>query len=76
MAPEIPVTKTPEAEASVTDMAKSDNSTKTHYETLSEQELRIQREEEKYALFIGILSKEEESDTETDTDDNTYKYFA
>ena len=72
---EIPVAKTPEAEASATDTAKSDNSTETHYKTLSEQELRIQREEEKYALFIDILSKEEESDTETDTDDNAYSYF-
>ena len=65
----------PVAEASVTDMAKSDDSTKTHYETLLEQELRMQRTEDKYALFIGILSEEEESDTEIDTDDNTYTYL-
>ena len=71
---DIPVAKTPEAEASVMDTAKSDDSTKTHYEML-EQELRMLREEEKYALFISILGKEEESDTETDTDDNTYTYF-
>ena len=36
---DIPVAKTPEAEALVTDMAKSDDSTETHYETLPEQEL-------------------------------------
>ena len=72
---DIPVAKTPEAEASVMDTVKSDDSTETHYEVLSEQELRMQREEEKYTLFIGILGKEEESNTETDTDDNTYTYF-
>ena len=44
----------------MTDMAKSYDSTKMHYEMLLEQELRMQREEEKYTLFIGILSKEEE----------------
>ena len=76
VAAEIPAIKTPEAEVSVTDMAKSDVSTKMHYETLSEQELRLQRgEEEKYALFFGILSAEEESNTGTDTDNNTYTYF-
>ena len=72
---DIPAAKTPEAEVSATDMAKSDDSTETHYETLLEQELRMQREEVKYALFIGILSKEEESNIETDTDYNTYTYF-
>ena len=41
------------------DTAKSDDS-ETHYEMLLEQELRMQREEEKYALFISILSEEEE----------------
>ena len=71
---EIPATKTPEAEASATDTAKSDDSTKMHYEMLLEQELRLEREEI-YALFIGILSEEEERTTETDTDENTYTYF-
>ena len=33
---------------------------------LLEQELRMQREEEIYALVIGIQSKEEESNTKTD----------
>ena len=53
---DIPVIKTSETEASVTDTAKSDNSTEMHYEMLLEQELRMQRKEEKYALFISILS--------------------
>ena len=52
----IPVIKNPEAEteASVTDttdMAKSGNNTDMHYEMLSEQELQMQREEEKYAFL-------------------------
>ena len=59
----------------MTDTAKSDDNTKTQYEMLSEQELRMQRKEEKYALFISILNKEEESNTETDIDDNAYTYF-
>ena len=74
-AADIPVAKTAEAEASAMDTAKSDNSNETHYEMLSEQELRMQREEEEYMLFIDILGKEEESDTVTDTGDNTYTYF-
>ena len=61
---DIPLAKTPEVEASAMDMAKSHDSTKTLYKVLSEQELRMQREKEKYALFIGILGKEEESNTE------------
>ena len=46
-----------------------------HYEMLLEQELGMQREEEKYALYISILDTEEESNTETDTNDTTYTYF-
>ena len=72
---EIPAAKTPEAEASVTDTAKSDDSIETHYKMLLEQELRTQREEEKYAMHIGILSIKEESVTETDSDDNAYSCF-
>ena len=77
VAADIPAINTPEAgtEASATDMAKSDDSINMHYEMLSEQELQMQREEEKYALFISILGAEEESNTETDTNDNTYTYF-
>ena len=76
VAADIPAIKTPEAEteASATDRAKSDNSTEMHYEILLEQEVRMLREE-KYALFISILSAEEENNTETDTNDNTYIYF-
>ena len=66
---------TPVPEAPVEDTAKSDDSTETHYEMLMEQELRIQREEEKYAIYIGMLSKEVESNTETDTDETMYSYF-
>ena len=68
-------TETPVAEASATDTAKSDDSTKTHYKMLSEQELRTQREEEKYAIYISMLSEEEKSNTETDTNKNAYSYF-
>ena len=73
----IPAIKTLEAEikASATDTAKSHNSIDTHYETLLGQELRMQREEEKYALFTSILDTGDESISETDTNNNTYTYF-
>ena len=63
------------AETPVTDTVRSDDSTETHYEMLTEQELRLQREDEKYAIYLGILGKEEDSDTETVTDKTTYSYF-
>ena len=56
-----------------TDTARSGDSTEMHYKMLTEQELRLQREEEKYAIYISMLRREEESDTETNTD--TYSYF-
>ena len=40
-----------------------------------EQELRMQREEEKHTIYIAMLSEEKESDTETNTDENAYSYF-
>ena len=55
----------------MTDTARSDDSTETHYKTLTEQDLRLQREKERYAIYIGMLSEEEESDTETDTNKTT-----
>ena len=67
--------ETPMVEAPVADTVKSDDSTKTHYETLMDQELRMQREQEKYAIYIGMLSNKEKSNTETDTDKNAYSYF-
>ena len=74
---DISAIKAPEAEteALATDMAKSDDSINMHYEILSEQELRMQREEEKYALHISMLDTGEESNTETDTNHTTYTYF-
>ena len=42
---------------------------------LMEQELRLQREEEKYTIYIGMLSEEEENSKETDTNEATYSYF-
>ena len=57
------------AETPWTDTMRSDGSTETHYESLTEQELTLQREEVKYAIYTGMLNKEEESDTETNTDE-------
>ena len=66
VAADISAIKTPEAEteASTTDTARPDDSIDMHYEMLSEQELRMQREEEKYTLYISILYTEEESNTD------------
>ena len=67
--------ETPVAEALSTDMAKTDDSMETHYKMLTEQELRLQKEEEKYTIHIHMLSEGEESDTEMDTGKPTYLYF-
>ena len=74
---DISAIKTPESEieASKTDTARPDDSIYTHYEMLSEQKLRMQREEEKCALYGSTLDTEEESDTVTDTNNTTYTYF-
>ena len=41
-------------------------------EGLTDQEKMLQKEEEKYAIYVGGLSEEEESDTETDTDESPH----
>ena len=43
-------------------------------EGLTEQELHLQREEEKYALYLDTL-KPEESDTESETDKSEYPFY-
>ena len=42
---------------------------------LTDQEQTLQREEEEYAIYIGMLSDEEESNTETDTDESAYLFY-
>ena len=39
---------------------------------LTDQEKTLQKKEEEYAIYVGMLSKEEESDTKTDTDEAPY----
>ena len=60
----------PEASAAtpVTEVIKLENITEENNGGLTDQEQRLQREEEEYAIYISILSDEEESNTETDTD--------
>ena len=41
-------------------------------ERLTDHEKTLQKEEEEYAIYIGMLSEEEESDTKTDTDESPY----
>ena len=57
----------PAVETPVADTVKSDDSTETHYKMLMEQELKIQREEEKYTIYIGMLSEEERKAIQTPT---------
>ena len=42
---------------------------------LTDQEQRLQREEEEYTIYIGMLSDEEESNTKTDTDESAYPFY-
>ena len=63
----------PPAMASVT----ADNTMEDTDGGLTEQELRLQREGEEYdKIYISIISKEEESDTDMDTDESMYPYFS
>ena len=53
----------------VTEVIKLENITEENNGGLTDQEQTLQREEEEYAIYIGMLSDEEESNTETDTDE-------
>ena len=52
----------------VTDVAKLEDIMGESNAGLTEQEQTLQREEEEYAIYVSMLSDEEESNTETDTD--------
>ena len=52
---------------------KLDGTEEANKEGLIEHELHLQREEEKYALYIGILSPEE-SDIESEMDESEYPF--
>ena len=77
--PEVTDTLVPPPEASaavpVMDAAKPEDIVKENNEGLTEQEQRLQREEEQFAIYISMLNDEEESDTNTDTDKSTYPLF-
>ena len=74
--PEITDTLVPPPEASagtpVTDEMKQNIMEEKDVEELTDQEKMLQKEEEEYAIYIGGLSEEEESDTKTDTDQSPY----
>ena len=67
----------PEASAAtpVTDVIKPGNITEENNGGLIDKEQRLQREEEKYAIYIGMLSDKEESNTEADTDESAYLFY-
>ena len=58
-----------------TDVAKLEDITGENSGGLTEQEQALQREEEEYAIYISMLSDEEESNTETDTDESVYPFY-
>ena len=58
-----------------TDVAKLEDIMEESSGGLTEQEQRLQREEDKYAIYIGMLSDEEERDTETDMDESIYPFY-
>ena len=41
-------------------------------EGLTDQELKLQNDEEEYSIYIAGISEEEESDTETDLEESPY----
>ena len=67
----------PEALAAtpVTDVEKVEDIVEESNGGLTEQEQRLQREEEEYAIYISMLNDEEESNTETDTDESVYPFY-
>ena len=67
----------PEASAAtpVTEVIKPENIMEESNGGLTDQEQMEQREEEEYAIYIGMPSDEEESDTETDTDESAYLFY-
>ena len=66
----------PEALAAtpVTDVAKPEDIVDKSNGGLTEQEQRLQREEE-YAIYIGMLCDKEGSDTKTDMDESIYPFY-
>ena len=67
----------PEALAAtpVTDVAKLEDIAEESNGGLREQEQRLQREEDEYAIYIGMLSDKEESTTKTDKDESVYPIY-
>ena len=67
----------PEALAAtpLTEVIKPENITEENNGALADQVQILQREEEEYAIHIGMLSDEEESNTRTDTDESAYLFI-
>ena len=67
----------PEALATTpaTDVAKPEDIAEESNGGLTEQEQRLQREEEECAIYINVLSDKEESDTKTNMDKTVYPSF-
>ena len=59
----------------VTEVIKPENIAEENNGGLTDQEQRLQREEEEYAIYIKILSDEEESNTKTDTNKSAYSFY-
>ena len=75
-APEVLTTLVPPPEpGAIGTTLKEDGITKAEDEGLMEQELRLQKEEETYAIYIGNLSPKD-SDTDMEMDESKYPFYS
>ena len=75
-APEVSTTLIPPLEPeAIGTTPKEDSITEVEDKGLMEQEQRLQREEEKYAIYIGQLSPKD-SDTDMVTDESEYPFYS
>ena len=75
--PEITDTLVPPLEASATipimeEMKQENTVEKKDAEGLTDQEQKLQKDKEEYAIYVARISKEEESDTKTESDESPY----
>ena len=77
--PEVTDTLVPPPEATsaapATDTTKLEDIMEETSKELTDQEKRLQRKEEQYAIYISMLSDKEESDTDMETDETSYSFF-
>ena len=66
--------ETSEATPTTEEVTQDDDAEVDKKKQIEEQEQKLQKEEE-CVIYLGMLSDEEESNTETDTDDSSYLFM-